>query len=218
MAETPDINILVPLYNEKEVFDELILRLNRIIESSIYQIEVILVDDGSSDGTKERMKALSLSNKNFQSIFLSRNFGQHIAITAGLKQITATQVIMIMDGDLQDPPEMLDDFFEKYKNGYDVVYAIRNNRKENLLLKLAYSTFYYIMKKFSYIHLPLDSGDFSLISRRVADHINSMPEEGRFFRGMRAWVGFKQIGIPYNRDKRNEGSSKYSLKKLVSLA
>jgi glycosyltransferase involved in cell wall biosynthesis len=218
MNQTPDINIIVPLYNEQEGFDQLIHRLKLIIDSSKHNIEVILVDDGSTDGTKGKMRELSYSNESFQSIFLSRNFGHQKAITAGMKHVNANHAIMIMDGDLQDPPEIIDQFFSQYENGYDVVYAIRKDRKGSFALKLAYRLFYLIMKKFSYIQIPLDSGDFSLMSRNVVNHINAMPEEGRFLRGMRAWVGFKQIGIPYQRGERKEGKSKYNIVKLTSLA
>lgn len=218
MNPKPDINIIIPLYNEIDIFSELIDRLNKLINTSKYVVEVILVDDGSTDGTRERIKDLCLKNHHFHSLLFSRNFGQNIAVTAGIKHANATEAIMIMDGDLQDPPEMLDQFYNKYKEGYDVVYAIRKDRKENIFLKMAYISFSRIMKKFSYIDIPLDSGDFSLISKRVADDINQMPEEGKFFRGMRAWVGYNQIGIPFSRDSRHDGQSKYSLKRLISLA
>lgn len=125
---------------------------------------------------------------------------------------------MILDGDLQDPPELFFEFYSYYLKGYDVVYGIRKNRKENLFKKSAYFIFYRLLKKISYVDIPLDSGDFSLISRRVADVLNKMPEESRYIRGMRSWIGFKQIGVEYERDERIAGNSKYSLSMLMKLA
>jgi len=218
MNHLPDINIIVPLYNEIENFNILTERLISIVNKSSFKIEVILVDDGSTDGSTEKIRELALKNENFHGIFLSRNFGQQVANTAGLMFSNAKDGVLIIDGDLQDPPEMIDQFYSLYKEGYDVVYAVRHSRKGSLFYKLAYYLFYRIMRRFSYITIPLDSGDFSLLSRRVVDHINSMPEESRFLRGMRAWVGFKQIGLSYEREDRAKGSSKYNLLKLISLA
>ncbi|MFT6972471.1 MAG: glycosyltransferase involved in cell wall biosynthesis [Roseivirga sp.] len=214
----PIINIVIPLYNEEEVFGQLIDRLVKLIESFPKSIEVILVDDGSSDKTADLMTDLALVDNRFQAIILSRNFGHQIALSAGLQQITATEAVFIIDADLQDPPELLGEFYEYYNQGYDVVYAVRKNRKENFLKKLAYKSFYQLMDKISYIHIPLDSGDFSLISTRVAHLMNEMPEESRFLRGMRSWLGFKQIGVEYNREERQSGESKYTLRKLFQLA
>ena len=215
---SPNLNIIVPLFNEEENFDDLILRLKKILNESKIDIEVILIDDGSTDNTSSKMRELSLQNEKFQSVFLSRNFGHQLALSAGLSYVNAKEAVLIIDGDLQDPPEMIGKFYDLFKEGYDVVYAIRKNRKSSILLKGAYHIFYRIMKRFSYINIPLDSGDFSLISRRVVEHLNSMPEESRFLRGMRSWVGFKQIGIPYSRDEREKGESKYNLLNLISLA
>tara|TARA_R110000796_G_scaffold74374_1_gene167209 strand:+ start:171658 stop:172623 length:966 start_codon:yes stop_codon:yes gene_type:complete len=215
---TPAINIVIPLYNEEDVFETLISRLVNLMDSFEKSIEVILVDDGSSDKTAELMTNLAMKNQRFQSVILSRNFGHQIALSAGLQQITATEAVFIIDADLQDPPELLGEFYEYYKQGYDVVYAVRKNRKENFLKKFAYKSFYRLMDKISYIHIPLDTGDFSLISARVAHLMNEMPEQSRFLRGMRSWLGFKQIGIEYNREERQSGESKYTLRKLFQLA
>jgi dolichol-phosphate mannosyltransferase len=214
----PKISIVIPLYNEAEVFDELRQRLEELMKAFELSIEVVMVDDGSSDLTAEKMRKLSMENKNFQSVFLSRNFGHQIALTAGLRFAQAQEAIMLMDADLQDPPEMIHKFYEHLKQGNDVVYAVRSSRQSTFLMKIAYSLFYRAMKRFSYINIPLDSGDFAMISRRVADHINAMPEESRFIRGMRSWVGFRQIGISHDREERKSGNSKYSLKNLISLA
>ena len=214
----PQINIIIPLYNEEESFPYLIKRLDEVIKKSEHAIEVILIDDGSSDSTSFLMHDLSKKNKNFTSIFLSRNFGHQYALSAGLSYVNASEAIFIIDGDLQDPPELLFDFFEKIQEGYDVVYAIREKRKEGFLKKIAYKAYYRILSSMASTSIPLDSGDFSMMSRRVVDYLNDMPEQSRFLRGMRSWVGFKQIGINYERSQRDQGSSKYSLSDLLKLA
>ena len=143
----PQINIIVPLFNEEAIFNSLIKRLQQLIEKHPLSIEIILIDDGSTDRTGDKMKTLALTHKKFQCLFFSRNFGHEIALSAGLKYANATEAIMIMDGDLQDPPELLDEMYLQYTKGYDVVYAIRKNRKEALLKKIAYKWFYKILKK-----------------------------------------------------------------------
>jgi dolichol-phosphate mannosyltransferase len=215
---TPQVSFVIPLYNESEVFPQLIGRINSILNSSPLAIEVVLVDDGSRDNTADQMLQLSFTDKRYQSVILARNYGHQIALSAGLAAATATEAIMIIDGDLQDPPELITDFYAKYKEGYDVVYAVRKKRKEGMLKKMSYHIFYRILKRISYIDIPLDSGDFSLVSRRIVDVLNKMPEESRYIRGMRTWIGFKQIGVEYERDSRAAGDSKYSFKKLLQLA
>lgn len=214
----PKINIVIPLHNEEEVFLELINRLKKLINKSELHITVILIDDGSNDNTANLMKNLSLSDERFSSIFLSRNFGHQIAMSAGLSHVDASEAVFILDGDLQDPPELLPKFYQFIKKGYDVVYAIRKKRKESYIKVFSYNLFYRFLKQISYIDIPLDTGDFSLISRRVIDHMNNMPEQSRFLRGMRSWVGFKQIGIEYERSERFAGNPSYNLKKLFALA
>ncbi len=214
----PQISIVAPLYNEEQTFPRLIERLNTLMDSTPLSIEVVLVNDGSRDRTPELMEALSLVDVRYQSVFLARNHGHQIAVTAGLRFAQGTEAVMVIDGDLQDPPELLFEFYEQYKKGYDVVFAIRQKRKENYWKRMAYKSFYRILKKISYINIPLDSGDFSLMSRRVVDVMNAMPEESRYLRGMRSWVGFRQIGITYEREARQAGESKYSLKLLLRLA
>lgn len=214
----PKINLIVPLYNEQAVFESLIERLSALIKNTQLGIEVILVDDGSKDNTPLLMRQLSLTDKHFTSVFLSRNFGHQLALTAGLQYVNATDAIMVIDGDLQDPPELLAEFYTYYQKGYDIVYAVRQKRKEGVLKRLAYKWFYKFLKSVSYIDIPLDSGDFSLISRRAVDILNKMPEESRFIRGMRSWIGFNQIGVSYERQERQAGDSKYPFKKLMALA
>jgi len=214
----PQISIVAPLYNETESFPHLVKRLNALMDASPYSIEVVLIDDGSRDQTAGLMQQLALADGRYHCVFLSRNYGHQIALTAGLAAARGTEALFIIDGDLQDPPELLHTFYEKYQEGYDVVYAVRKKRKEGLLKKSAYFLFYRFMKSISYVDIPLDSGDFSLISRRVADVLNHMPEESRFIRGMRSWIGFKQIGVEYERDARVAGEPKYSFKMLRKLA
>jgi dolichol-phosphate mannosyltransferase len=181
-------------------------------------VSVILIDDGSIDNTPKLMEELSLKDSRFSSVFLSRNFGHQIALTAGFSVANASEAVFVIDGDLQDPPELLEEFYPYLKQGYEVVYAIRKKRKESWLKKLAYNSFYKILKKISYIDIPLDSGDFSLISRKVVDNFVEMKEESRFIRGMRTWLGYKQIGIEYERQERHAGDSKYPFSKLLKLA
>ncbi len=214
----PQINLLIPLYNEEEVFDKLIERLSKVMEASPLSIKVIMIDDGSLDNTAELMRKVSLQDDRFTSIFLSRNFGHQIALTAGLDYVDATEAVMILDGDLQDPPELIEDFYPYLKKGYDVIYAVRKKRKESFFKIIAYKVFYKVLKRISKLEIPVDSGDFSLISRRVVNDMIRMREESRFLRGMRNWVGYKQIGVEYEREERQEGDSKYTIRKLLSLA
>ena len=214
----PQVSIVIPLFNEEETFSKLINRINGLIERMPFSIEIVLVDDGSHDKTSQLMEKLSLQNERYKSIFLSRNYGHQIAISAGLANISASEAVMIIDADLQDPPELIEKFYEYYKQGYDVIYTIRKKRKEELIKKLAYWLYYRIFGSISNYEIPLDSGDFCLISRRVVDILNEMPEENRYIRGMRSWIGFRQIGIEYERDARTAGDTKYSLRKLMDLA
>jgi polyisoprenyl-phosphate glycosyltransferase len=214
----PQVSFVIPLYNESEVLPKLVERINKLIDTLPMSVEVVLVDDGSRDNTADLIQQLSLTDKRYHAVLLARNYGHQLALSAGLSSARGTEAIMVIDGDLQDPPELLPDFYDLYKKGYDVVYAVRKKRKEGFLKKMAYHAFYRILKSISYIDIPLDSGDFSLISRRVVDVLNKMPEESRYIRGMRTWIGFKQIGFEYERDSRAAGDSKYSFKKLLKLA
>lgn len=188
------------------------------MDSSPLSIEVVLIDDGSRDNTAQLMQQLALADERYHCVFLARNYGHQIALTAGMAAAKGTEALFIIDGDLQDPPELLTEFYAKFKEGYDVVYAVRKKRKEGFFKKTAYFLFYRFMKSISYVDIPLDSGDFSLISRRVANVLNQMPEESRFIRGMRSWIGFKQIGVEYERDARVAGEAKYTFKMLRRLA
>jgi dolichol-phosphate mannosyltransferase len=213
-----DISIIVPLYNEEAVFNQLIQRLTDVIDEVKFSCEVILINDGSSDSTDQLIEEICTKDERFTGVLLSRNHGHQLAVSAGLAYVRAKKGAMIIDGDLQDPPELITEFYTLLINGYDVVYAIRKNRKESFFKKLAYSAYYRLQKKISNFNIPIDSGDFSMLSRRVVDNLNLMPEKSRYLRGMRAWVGFKQIGFEYDRDERQAGETKYSWSKLFELA
>lgn len=213
-----DISIVVPLYNEEEVFDKLINRLTSVINTTVFSCEVILVNDGSSDKTDLLIQKVCKEDKRFTGVLLSRNHGHQLAVTAGLQYVRGKKGAMIIDGDLQDPPELVNPFYDLLKSGYDVIYAVRKNRKESFIKKLAYLSYYRLQKKVSNFNIPIDSGDFSMLSRRVVDTMNSMPEQSRYLRGMRAWVGYKQIAYEYDRDERHAGETKYSWSKLFELA
>lgn len=214
----PEISIVIPLYNEEDTFDTLIKRIKELCSSVPFKVEVVLVDDGSSDQTSSLMYNLGLNNSLFTCIFLSKNHGHQLAVSAALANISATKGAFIIDGDLQDPPELLMSFYEKMKEGYDVVYGVRKKRKEKFPKKTLYWLYYRILKYISEIDIQLDSGDFSLISRRVVDYMVLMPEKSRYLRGMRSWLGFKQYGYEYERQARYAGVPKYTFKKLFELA
>lgn len=213
-----DISIVVPLYNEEEVFDKLIQRLTSVINNTSFSCEVILVNDGSSDNTDTLIQKTCKEDTRFTGVLLSRNHGHQLAVTAGLQYVRGKKGAMIIDGDLQDPPELVNQFYDLLINGYDVIYAVRKNRKESFIKKMAYSSYYRLQKKVSNFNIPIDSGDFSMLSRRVVDTMNNMPEQSRYLRGMRAWVGYKQIAYEYDRDERHAGETKYSWTKLFELA
>jgi glycosyltransferase involved in cell wall biosynthesis len=213
-----DISIVVPLYNEEAVFDNLIQRLTTVVNTTNFLCEVILINDGSSDNTANLIEEVCKKDNRFTGILLSRNHGHQLAVTAGLNHVRGKKGAMIIDGDLQDPPELVNEFYKLLLSGYDVIYAIRKNRKEGFFKKLAYSSYYRLQKKISNFNIPIDSGDFSMLSKRVVDNMNNMPEQSRYLRGMRSWVGFKQIGYEYDRDERQAGETKYSWTKLFELA
>ena len=215
---TVDISIIVPLYNEQKVFSKLIERLETVINNTKFICEIILVDDGSTDDTTILIENICKEDNRFLGVILSRNYGHQLAVSAGMKYVNGKKGAMIIDGDLQDPPELVNEFYDLLMNGFDVIYAIRKNRKESYFKKMAYSAYYRLQRSISNFSIPIDSGDFSMLSRRVVDNMNNMPEQNRYLRGMRAWVGFKQIGYEYNRDERQDGNSKYSWGKLFELA
>lgn len=218
MSQWSRLSIAIPMHNEASVLPELLRRLGAVMD----QIpggphEMLFVDDGSTDDTLNLLEQAAARDPRILIIALSRNYGHQSALAAAL-DYAAGDVVVVMDGDLQDVPEAIPLLLEKFMEGYDVVYAQRVRRKEPLLLRACYFLFYRAMAKLSDIRLPLDSGDFSLMSRRVVESLRRMPEHHRYLRGMRSWVGFKQTGIPVERDARHSGRSKYSFLRLLKLA
>ena len=213
------VSIVVPIYNEMSLLNELMTRLQFIMNANQqYQWELIYVNDGSSDGTGEKLTHFVKSNSNLHILHLSRNFGHQIAITAGMDYATGDAVI-VMDGDLQDPPELLPSFLVEWEAGHDIVFAVRSRRKaESIFKKLACFVHYRILEKMADTRIPLDSGDFRLMSRPVVETLKRMPEHNRYIRGMVSWVGFSQTSITYERDPRFSGPPKYTLIKLIRLA
>lgn len=217
--EIRSITLLIPLYNEEAVLGDLFSRLLALKTTALPQLHFLFVDDGSTDATAASVQRFSLGRSDVSAVFLSRNFGHARAITAGLSHVgEEADAVFILDGDLQDPPELLSAFLEKMREGYDVVYGIRNKRKEGWLKRCCYHFYYRLLRKSAQISIPLDAGDFSLISRRVLNHLRAMPEESRYLRGMRSWLGFAQTGIAYERQARSGGHSKYSFSQLLRLA
>lgn len=210
-------SLIFPVYNEETNIIPLYERVIKVIRNLKDSYEIIFINDGSKDDTLKILKILRQKDKNIKIINFSRNFGHQIAVTAGL-EYSSGKYIAVLDADLQDPPEILPKFFTKLKNGYDVVYAVRKKRKEGFVKKLAYATFYRLLNKIASIDIPLDTGDFCVMSHRIVKDINSMPERNRFVRGLRSWAGYKQIGISYERKERFSGKSKYTLVKLFKLA
>jgi dolichol-phosphate mannosyltransferase len=213
----PAISIVVPVFNEQATLDTLIVRLTGALEATGDRFEIVFVNDGSRDRSAEMLRLHHQRDSRLKSITLSRNFGHQVAVTCGLDHAQGDAVI-VMDGDLQDPPEVLPGMIARWREGFDVVYAVRRRRKEMWAKVLAYKFFYWLLHRVSYLDIPLDSGDFSLMDRRVVELLAAMPERNRFVRGLRTWVGLRQTGFEYERDARFAGESKYGFTKLMRLA
>ena len=212
------LSIAIPIHNEESVLPELLRRLREVLDRlEGGPHELVFVDDGSTDQSLHLLEQAAQEDSRIHAISLSRNFGHQVAITAGLDHVTGDAVV-VMDGDLQDVPEVIPEFVAKHREGFDVVYAQRVRRKEPWLLRLCYFVFYRMMAQLSDIRLPVDSGDFGLMSRRVVDQLRQMPEHHRYLRGLRSWAGFRQIGLKVERAQRHSGKSKYSMVRLVKLA
>jgi glycosyltransferase involved in cell wall biosynthesis len=212
------VSLAVPIYNEELGLPELIRRTTAVLDSLPGgPHEIVLVDDGSSDGSMEFLERAAREDARILVVGLSRNFGHQTALAAALDHVSGDLVIL-MDGDLQDPPEAVPTLLEWYEKGYDVVYVRRVDRKESWWLRACYYMFYRLLAALSTLELPLDAGDFGLMSRRVVDEIRMMPEHHRYLRGLRTWVGFRQIGVPIERAARHAGRTKYSPLKLLKLA
>jgi polyisoprenyl-phosphate glycosyltransferase len=217
MESVPHLSIVVPLYNEQENVGELHRRITNALAALGRSYEIVFINDGSRDRTPELANELAARDPHLVVAHLSRNFGHQAAISAGI-DIARGHGVVLMDGDLQDPPEVLGAFIETWEAGNDVVYAIREKRKEGLFKRLAYFVFYRLLRAISDLDIPLDSGDFCLMDRKVVDVLKHLPERVRFVRGLRTFVGFRQTGVRYERAARVAGEPKYTLRKLMGLA
>ena len=217
-VENPRVSIAIPAFNEADVLPELLERVGSLLDGLPGgPHELVIVDDGSSDDTLAILERASIRDDRILVVALARNFGHQPALTAALDHITG-DVAVVMDADLQDAPEVVPLMLQHYREGYDVVYAQRASRPEGPLLRACYFLFYRTLAALAEVQLPLDSGDFALLSRRVVLHLRQMPEHHRYLRGLRTWVGFRQLGLPVSRQPRASGSSKYGLLRLVKLA
>jgi len=218
VSSAPALSIIVPCYNEQAVIETTHARLVAVMAATGLAYEIIYVDDGSSDATIERLRAICVQTPNARLIKLSRNFGHQIAVTAGLEYADGDAVVLI-DADLQDPPEVIPQMVAKWREGYEVVYGVRSSREGESAFKLwTARTFYRLINALSEVPLPLDSGDFRLIDRKVVLALRRMRERYRLLRAMTSWVGFRQAALPYERHKRFAGYSKYPLRKMIALA
>ena len=211
-------SIIAPIYNEKETLPELYRRVTEVMDSTGEPWELILVDDGSSDGSTDLIRALAKEDKCIRPVIFARNFGHQVAVTAGL-DYSRGDAVVIIDADLQDPPELILEMAKKWKEGYEVVYAVRAEREGESFFKLwTASLFYRLIYRITDVKIPLDTGDFRLMDRKVVKVMNQMRERHRFLRGMSSWVGFKQIGVEYKRAARVAGETKYPFRKMLRLA
>lgn len=212
------ISVVAPLYNEEDVIDELIDRLVNTLTDIGLPFEIVLVNDGSRDRSFEMAKSHCARDNRVKLVGLSRNFGHQVAVTAGIAKSTG-DVVVIIDADLQDPPEVIRLMVEKWRDGYDVVYGVRSKREGEGFFKLVTAKlFYRLLKKLTAVEIPLDTGDFRLMDRKVVDELNKMTERNRFLRGMVSWLGFRQTCVEYVREPRLAGESKYPLFKMISFA
>ncbi len=211
------ISLVIPVHNEEDNLPELYRRISEVVTNWQEGYEVISVDDGSSDGTPQLLSTIHERDPRWKIVRFSRNFGHQAAVTAGLTYATG-DVIIVMDADLQDPPELLPVLLQKLREGYQVVYGIRRKRKEPVFKRIAYYAFYRLLAFLATVDIPLDAGDFCAMDRQVVQSLNALPERVRFVRGLRTWVGFRQTGIEYERNERFGGKPKYTLARLVRLA
>ncbi len=215
---TTDLSVVVPLYNEEKVLDELNERLKNACSKITQNFELIFVNDGSSDGTLPKLKQHAEADQRVRYIAFTRNFGHQNAVMAGI-QYSRGKAVVLIDGDLQDPPELIPSLYEKYLEGNKVVYARRIQRKgETFFKKATAGIFYRTLKKIISFDLPLDTGDFRLIAREVIDQLTAMGESNRFIRGQIAWLGFRQAGVDFERQERKAGDTKYTLRKMLRFA
>jgi len=212
-----ECSVVIPLCNEERNLPILHARLTDVFTQLGLSYEIIYIDDGSTDRTAEIIHELHEQDPAVKGVFLSRNFGHQAALCAGLSAAGGRAVVS-MDGDLQDPPELIPDMLRHWREGYKIVFARRRRRREHFLKRAAYFTFYRLLRMVSEIEIPLDTGDFALMDRQAVDELNNLPERTRFIRGLRSWVGFRQTEVLYDRDARHHGETKYSLARLFRLA
>ena len=215
----PLLSVVIPIYNEQATLSELYRRLMHVLSENLAELayEIVFVNDGSTDGSIQILSELHADDPAVKVMNLSRNFGHQAALTAGLDYAKGDAVIC-MDGDVQDPPEIIPTLVARWRDGNDVVYAVRKLRKEGFIKRGCYAAFYRLLRRLSMVSIPLDAGDFALMDRRVVDCLKALPERSRFIRGLRTWVGFRQTGVEYEREKRFAGTPKYTWPKLVHLA
>lgn len=213
------VSIVVPMYFEEKVVEECYIRLaSNLKKLNDYEYEIIAVNDGSTDKTLEILEEIAKVDKNLKIISFSRNFGHQAAVTAGLKEVTG-DAIVIIDADLQDPPELIPDMLQLWEQGNEVIYGKRKTRKGESHFKLfSAKMFYKALNILSDVEIPRDTGDFRLVDRKVVDTINSLPEHNKFLRGLFSWVGYKQVAYEYERKERFAGETKYPLRKMLKLA
>ncbi len=218
MASNQRLSVIVPCFNEEEGIRECHTRLTRVLSAGDMRYEILYIDDGSSDGTLRELQAIYERDPNVVVLTLSRNFGHQAAVTAGLDAATGDAVVII-DADLQDPPELIHDMVRTWREGYEVVYGVRRMREGETGFKLwTAKAFYRVINALSDVEIPLDTGDFRLLDRRAVDAMRAMPERHRLLRGMGSWIGFRQRGILYSRSARFAGTTKYPLRKMINLA
>lgn len=213
----PSLAVIIPLFNERENLPELRSRLCAVLESTGTDYRVVLVDDGSDDGSFEAMRSVHQADPRWKAIRLSRNFGHGAACTAGLQHVDADAVIL-MDGDLQDPPELIPEMLKMWRGGVKVVYAIRTGRKDSWLRRTATAAFYRALNRLSAVAIPVDAGIFSLLDRQAALALSGLGERHRYLTGLRAWIGFTQGAVPYERQERHASTPKQTLARLLLLA
>ena len=222
MSDMTTYSVVVPIYNEVESVSELYQRICKVMDreyaAEMESWELILVDDGSRDGSTEKIRQFAQMDERVRAIIFARNFGHQLAVTAGL-DYSRGKAVIIIDADLQDPPEVIPELIAGWKKGYEVVYAVRSDREgESWFKETTAKLFYRLINRITTVEIPVDTGDFRLLDRIVVEKLNQMHERHRFLRGMAAWVGFRQIGVPYRRAARFAGITKYPFKKMVKFA
>lgn len=214
----PVYSFVIPIYNEEAVLPELHRRLCELFDRLDGSVEAVLVDDGSRDGSYEAMRDLAARDPRFRYVQLSRNFGHQVAITAGM-DYSIGQAVIIMDADLQDPPEVVLEMIQRWREGYEIVYGVREEREgETWLKKATASAFYRLLRRATDLEIPVDVGDFRLVDRKAIDAFRGLREKGRYVRGLFSWIGFRQTGVRYKRAARFAGETKYPMKKMLKLA